>query len=131
MIQRKNDDEKKIKIVDTFCVSDDVHVKSVLENNNIKVESYTRNINIEDVTNLRSLDALRLNNFYLLYVYLQDIWYIFFHYVISLKRKIEQDDFFYDVEYEKYVDSLIKCEHVKNHFFISHLEYITLISVLK
>ncbi|EUT86671.1 hypothetical protein PFAG_02537 [Plasmodium falciparum Santa Lucia] len=116
MIQRKNDDEKKIKIVDTFCVSDDVHVKSILENNNIKVESYTRNINIEDVTNLRSLDALRLNNFYLLYVYLQDIWYIFFHYVISLKRKIEQDDFFYDVEYEKYVDSLIKCEHVKNNF---------------
>ncbi|EUR72538.1 hypothetical protein PFBG_02629, partial [Plasmodium falciparum 7G8] len=38
MIQRKNDDEKKIKIVDTFCVSDDVHVKSILENNNIKVE---------------------------------------------------------------------------------------------
>ncbi|SPJ10330.1 conserved Plasmodium protein, unknown function [Plasmodium sp. DRC-Itaito] len=116
MIQRKNRDEKKIKIVDTFCLSNDVYLKSVLENNNIKVESYTRNINIEDVTNLRSLDALRLNNFYLLYAYLKDICYIFFHFVVLLKRRIDMDDPFYDIECEKDVDTLIKCESVKNNF---------------
>ncbi|SOV14319.1 conserved Plasmodium protein, unknown function [Plasmodium gaboni] len=115
MIQRKND-EKKIKILDTFCVSSDVHLKSILEHNNIKVESYKRNINMEDVTDLRSLDSLLLNNFYLLYVYLKDICYIFFHYVISLKRKGEEDDRDCLVGYEKYVDTLIKNENVKNNF---------------
>ncbi|SBT71057.1 conserved Plasmodium protein, unknown function [Plasmodium malariae] len=83
----EEDKGKNIKISKTFCSSDDGKGTSLLEMNNVRVQSYTRNVRIEDLKYLRSIEALTLSNFYLLYVYLKDIYFIFLNFVIFLNRE--------------------------------------------
>ncbi|KMZ81116.1 hypothetical protein PVIIG_02598 [Plasmodium vivax India VII] len=73
-----------------FCTSDDSKITSALEMNGIKIEGYRRNIKIEDVGTLRCIETLELSNYYLLNLYLKDLYFIFFHFVIHLADEEEQ-----------------------------------------
>ncbi|CRG99493.1 conserved Plasmodium protein, unknown function [Plasmodium relictum] len=113
MPEKKNE---KIQISNNFCTSDDIKIVSVLELNKVKIEGYMRNIRIENLKYLRSVETLNLNNFYLLYVYLKDIYYIFFHYIIHLNRdekileekEIIKNCFLYNTKIENF-NTFLKC----------------------
>ncbi|SCM20422.1 conserved Plasmodium protein, unknown function [Plasmodium chabaudi adami] len=77
----------EIMFTNTFCATDDERVTSVLEFNKIKIQGYIRNIKIEDLKYLRSIETLNLANFYLLYFYLKDIYYIFFYFICDLSKE--------------------------------------------
>ncbi|SCQ16269.1 conserved Plasmodium protein, unknown function [Plasmodium ovale] len=66
-----------------FCTSEDVKT-TVLESNCVKLQGYMRNITLEKLNCLRTVETLNLSNFYLLYVYLKDIYYIFLHFVCHI-----------------------------------------------
>ncbi|KJP87434.1 hypothetical protein AK88_02866 [Plasmodium fragile] len=79
-----------VKYCKRFCTSDDSKITSALELNKIKIEGYMRNIKIEDVSTLRCVETLDLNNFYLLNLYLKDVYFIFLHFVTHLTDEEEQ-----------------------------------------
>ncbi|GAW80345.1 hypothetical protein, conserved [Plasmodium gonderi] len=84
------DADKIIKYSKRFCTSDDDKITSALELNKIKIEGYMRNIKIEELKVIRSIETLDLNNFYLLSLYLKDIYYIFLHFVTHLTNEEEK-----------------------------------------
>ncbi|SCM21524.1 conserved Plasmodium protein, unknown function [Plasmodium berghei] len=108
MLEKK---DGEIIFTNTFCATDNEKITSVLEFNNIKIQGYIRNIRIEDLKYLRSIETLNLANFYLLYFYLKDIYYIFFHFIcdvnkenlILLKKKDEIKNYFiFNTKIENY-----------------------------
>ncbi|CDU17682.1 conserved Plasmodium protein, unknown function [Plasmodium yoelii] len=108
MPEKKNGE---IILTNTFCATDNEKIISVLEFNNVKIQGYIRNIRIEDLKYLRSIETLNLANFYLLYFYLKDIYYIFFHFIcdvnkdniVILKKKDEIKNYFiFNTKIENY-----------------------------
>ncbi|GAB65856.1 hypothetical protein PCYB_073580, partial [Plasmodium cynomolgi strain B] len=105
-----------VKYSKRFCTSDDSKITSVLELNKIKIEGYMRNIKIEDVSTLRCIETLDLNNYYLLHLYLKDVYYIFLQFVTHLaddeeqtllNRERERNAFLFNTEIRNY-DSFLE-----------------------
>ncbi|EUD68104.1 hypothetical protein C922_01716 [Plasmodium inui San Antonio 1] len=105
-----------VKYSRRFCTSDDSKITSALELNKIKIEGYMRNINIEDVNTLRCIETLGLNNYYLLNLYLKDVYFIFLHFVTHLAddedqtllhREKERNAFLFNTEIRSY-DSFLE-----------------------
>ncbi|CRG96829.1 conserved Plasmodium protein, unknown function [Plasmodium gallinaceum] len=113
MLREKNE---KIFMSNNFCTSDNIKIVSVMELNKIKLEGYMRNIKIENLKYLRSVETLNLSNFYLLYVYLKDIYYIFFYFIIHLnkdenilkEKEILKNYFIYNTRIENF-NKFLKC----------------------
>lgn len=77
-----------MQILNKFSTSTNTNIISILELNNVKLESYYRNLRIEDLKCLRSIESLALSNVYLLYAYLKDIYFIFLHIIVHINDEL-------------------------------------------